>query len=219
MQTDGGVPVLKARFAMPRQGVWTGDVELMTPELLAGKITLQASTGVTFVGTIVDSAVVRGVFQARIVGGGAGLPKTVQKKYWEQATAKSVLSDIVAQVGETLSSASDAAATATVFARWAMFTGPASFGVDQVANELGATWRVQADGTIWVGTDTFPTVPSSGVDAPVFTLLDERGDRQYVQISCEDPWLLPGVTFLGQKVGYVEHLIGDDAVRTEAYFE
>jgi len=218
VQLADGTPLLRANIRLPRVGVWHGNVEILTATKLSGKVTLVSSAGLSLTGTIKEAEVVRDVLQARIVGGAAGMPTETGPKFYESMTFGHALRELLGEVGETLSPTSDATATGTALARWVRMAGSASDQLDQIVRKLGVDWRVLPDGTVWVGKDTFPTIQTSGPGAPEFTLIDERGDRAFYMLGVEDAWLVPGVTFLDKKIGYVVHLI-DDRARTEAYFE
>jgi hypothetical protein len=96
--------------------------------------------------------------------------------------------------------------------RWHRASGTASHSLTLALDEVGADWRVLADGTVWVGVNTWPEVEVKHV------LEDEDYASGVFTIAPEAPDLAPAVTFLGQRIEVVKHFLSREGhLRTEAH--
>jgi len=220
--------VVYGRIRMPRVGLWDAQLKLDTSTSFAQgqSVTIAtASDPTTFsvVGTVMQAGVFDGVTQVRAIGGGGGLSIVVPAKSYQGATVKMVLSDLLAAVGEKLSPTSDTGAMRTVLKFWSRTAGRANVAFYRVLEELpGIAWRALPDGTIWVGTETYPAAPTK-----ISLTLRERwfGEGRAV-VSAQYPFLLPGYTvalpgFTGvpQRMSVVAHELYKDDYRADLLFE
>lgn len=170
---NGGAAVLRAHVFLPLAGVWSADLDVDTDEDVAGAVTVEVDGAVAFRGTVVDGGVTHGLWRGRIVGGAAGLRGTLPALAYLDATRADVVRDALAEAGETLSATSDSLATA--IARFHRAEGAAARAIDATAAALGYGWRVLADGTVWLGAETWPDAPEADV-----TLVDtDPRERSY----------------------------------------
>ena len=171
---NGGAAVLRAHVFLPFAGVWSADLDVDTDDELAGAVTIEVDGVVTFRGTVIDGGVTHGLWRGRIVGGAAGLRVALPSKAYLDAARADVVRDALAEAGETLSATSDSLAAAV--ARFHRAEGAAGRAIDATADALGYGWRVLADGTVWLGAETWPASPEADV-----TLLDsDPRERRYV---------------------------------------
>jgi hypothetical protein len=207
--------VLRARVAMPREGAWVADVEVERTALLAGPVTLRTfDDRLRLVGTIVRAGVERDTLHAHIVGGGGGLDIVVAPQAYRFVPARTIFRDLLAAAGEQLSTAADDAVLATNVPYWTREAGPCSVGLTRLCTALDVSWRVLADGSVWVGRDTWPEI------APfAFDLLEDAPSEGRQILGVEAPSLLPGSSLSGRHVALVMHSVGDGAARTEVWFE
>jgi hypothetical protein len=133
------------------------------------------------------------------------------------ARCKLPLSEVLAAAGEALSPKTDSAVLSVGLGSWArlqMSAGSALRALLELA-PAGSVWRALADGTIWVGADTWQ--PSALVSGYVLTKDDPNHNRQ--EIAADLPAVFPGQTFAGKRVSGVEHRIAPDRLRTTVYYE
>ena len=211
--TIQGISVLGGEITMPRVGVWHAKIQTPGDEELEGAASI-LSSGQTFVGTVLRSKVDGGRVLTRVVGGAGKMPTELPAKNYANAAGvkvRSVVADMLREAGEALSSDSEAAVLDRTLAKWERSAGPASGALRDLLEPFGATWRVLADGTVWVGAVSYPEQTVAHVP------LDEDGIDGTIEIAPEAPDLRPGVTFRGQRISYVGHLLEPDRLRTVAY--
>ncbi len=204
---------------MPRAGAWHAEIESsddVGPPATAKGATI-TDDGVSFVGTVIPGrgGVIGGRWKGKIVGGAGGLTLTLDAKNYSSSVGvkvSQVVADILREAGETLSTTADQGTLGTGLGQhWERVSGPASRALVAVLDAIGAGFRVLADGSVWVGPETYPTATIDHV------LLDEDWIAGVTDIAPTRPDLTPGVTFLGHRISYVVHKIEPDALRTEAY--
>ncbi len=208
---NGAHWVTSAEIRMPRVGAFHFDGETDDEETLSGPITL-IEEGITFVGTVIRSKPFGGRTRFRAVGGKGGLSKVLPARAYATGVIKIslVLADILRECGETLSQTSDQEILGTQLPKWHREAGAASHALVQLLDDVGASWRVLRDGTIWVGKDSYPEL------SVTHTLIDEDWCTGVTTIAPDAPDLTPGTTFLGQKIDLVVHRV-DQTLRTEAH--
>lgn len=212
--TVNGVDLLSLHVTMPSSGAWVADLEADADELAAG-VTLDDGEGNRFVGRVLRAGAVSGRLGARIVpgkGGIAGLAKTLEARHFRAVPLRSVLADILAQTGEQLSSSSQPAVLGKQLPFWSIPGGPDSSpgaALRMLTKAAGATWRMLADGTVWVGVDSYPKAPEFEREE-----LDRDDVLGTVVLAVEAFALRPCVTLDGRRVLSVEHRIDGGEVRT-----
>jgi hypothetical protein len=210
-----GLPLVDARICLPRVGAWYADVAVAHDEALAGPVTLELG-GVQFKGTVRRGGMSSGVSVARVVGGGAGLNKVAAAQGYSNVPISVPLTDVLNLAGETLSSTSGPSITGHQLKHWVRAQGQLGLALGALAAAtpiVEPSWRVLADGTVWVGEEGWP---DSDMDA-VLIEDDPRLGRKV--LYAEKPSVLPGTSLDGSKVGYVEHVLTNAALRTEVWVE
>lgn len=210
-----GLSLIEGALHVPRVGAWRAELELdgSDESKATGKVTLVAGD-TTWAGTSVEVGTFVGRVKVRIVGGAAGLAKATKPRFYNSMPARVIIADLLTEGGEALSTTSDATKLGTILPFWTRHAGTVSEGLENVLAELGAVWRVLADGTIWIGTETWPTASPANV-----IVEHEAPENSQVIFSSDSPSLVPGTTFLSRKVGRVEHSISPGKTRTTATFE
>jgi hypothetical protein len=207
--TANGRPLLSATVTMPLVGAWHAEIEVDGTRALEGPVKLVVN-GQEFLGATVRSAPFAGRVRARVVGGGGGLSRDLEpRNYTAGPTVRAILEDILGD-SDRLSPQSDPGALATTLPRWHRLAGVASHAIVALLEEVNATWRVLADGTVWVGQETWPEI------SPQHDLIDEDWHAGIITIAPRAPSLRPGVTFRGHRIEQVVHVFGQQ-LRTEAY--
>lgn len=217
MTTANGQPIIEARIGMPVVGNWHArlDCSAQAGQALSGQVTIE-SDGITFIGTVLPN---RGGLsgsrsRAKVAGGAGGLTTTLEARNYSSGVAiAAIVADILREAGETLSGDSDQTILARLLPKWERLEAPASRCLFAVLARVGAIWRMQRDGTVLVTTEQYPeaTVPH--------VVLDEEWAEGKILIRPEAPDLLPGVTFLGQQIRFVRHVISRGGLRTEAWLD
>lgn len=209
----GGASVLSASISMPLSGAWTAEVVVGSDQALSGRVVLDDG-GVQFRGTVVNGEVDTGRSQALIVGGAGGLGTELEAKAYRATPARSVINDILAEAGETLSADADPALLGVLLPFWHRDSGPAWRALGLVVfDALGANWRVKRDGSIWIGRDVYAEQKLDHV-----VVGRDEASRMW-EIASERSELLPGVTFQDRLVKRVIHKIDGGSQRTEVWFE
>ena len=209
-----GRPVSTLRLALPSLGAWTYDVEIADPDSLSGLVTLKEGT-LSWIGTVARSRAHAGRTRARVVGGKGGLAKIVDCQHYRDVQASEIVQALLAEAGESLSSTADTSLLRTRLDHWTRWGDTtAGLALESLADKLGAGWRVLADGTIWIGAETYPTQTIDEANE-----LDRMDDIGEATLATGSMALRPGVTFSGRRVLDVLHVAGAGSVRTHYSFE
>lgn len=201
----------------PRVGAWHAEFKVDTPDAIGpaceinindGKLVLKGTADRT--GTFVDAGFVR------VVAGKDGLGTTAKPKHYDDPSIRIILADLVATAGEAIASSADASMLARHLTAWTTTGRPVGNVVDLLLRQVpGASWRMLADGTLWVGAETWP---DSGLSTDDYQVLAELPSDGTAELGLEAPVLLAGVALAGRRVSAVEHRIGA-GVRATVWFE
>jgi len=206
-----GWDVLRAMISMPFSGIWFADVTVDAQEKLSGRVVMMMP-GLTLSGTVYRAGVYAGRSMAWIVGGAGGLQGSIKSKYYRDTPVRIPLLDIASEVSEAVAPSADTTALATMLPTWSRMGGSARAAVSSLASAAGSTWRLLADGSIWLGTDKFAEAKSFEYDV----LSDDPVDS-VIEIASESLPLRPGDALGGRPVRSLEHLIGA-TVRTRVRY-
>lgn len=214
----GDLGVIQIRAVLPRIGVWYAEVTVDSETLPTGLQSFHTADGaLTLTGTVrADrSAVYAARSEVLLVGGRDGLTTLLQPREYADPTARILLQDICRETGEELSETIDAALINSTFPRWARGEVVAGTAVAAIADALGVSWRLLMDGTIWLGTETWPNVEIPG------DVIDERPRDATWELQVETLFatIAPGTTWDGRRVSLVEHRACADKASTLAWFE
>lgn len=209
--TLGGAPLLEARLVMGLTGAWTAYCQASSDTELTGRVVLDDG-GIQFRGTARAGGVHGNRARVLLVGGAGGLSNTLPAKHHRSTPARAVIEDILRESGETLALDSDSTVLSTLLPFWTRQEGKAGQLLTTLCqDELGANWRVKRDGTVWVGRDSYP---EQNLDH-VLEAYDPS--ERLAVIATDRAELLPGMTFRGQQVRRVAHLIAERS-RSEVWF-
>jgi len=215
--TLNGTNVAEANVYLPRFGVWHADLLVDRQDLQAGRCILNfEDSGITMNGVAVRQGVFAEYLRLRIVGGAGGLYKSLTNpKSYRNVPVSAVVNDILAAAGETLNTQSDGPTLNALLQNWTVVQQGCMAALRSVLQTSGATVRTKADGTVWIGFDTFPVVDGT-FD---YLLMNQKSHLGQVQIYEEVFTLQPGQGFLGWNVGKVHRRVEKDDVRTIFYAE
>lgn len=209
--TCNGKPVLELRLSLPRFGAWVANVELATEDGLRGKAIIEDGT-LRWTGTVLRSGTFSGRTHARIIGA-AGLRQVLPAKHYVGVTLKIAASDTITAAGEFLAPGSTRETLSTALPYWSRTKSSAGSALLRLLEPLQATWRAEADGSIWMGVDSFPVQKFEHQE------LSRDDALGTVLISSEHLELRPGVMFDGRRVSRVEHVIENGTLRTSYWTE
>ena len=219
----GNAEVLTAEGPdLPLVGVWTAEVELGTGDGLPAvgeavrlEVLSAAGVGVAYQGTVRTSGEYEGRARLFIVGGAGGLGETVAAKpYANSPTALHLVTDLVRDAGEVLSATVDADALSERSVNtWLRAEGTGATGLQRIAEHFGYSWRVLRDGSVWVGSETWPAY--SGADP--YELEQDRAADCGTYADGEE--LVPGETREGRKVYRVVHSVRADGTRARVTYD
>lgn len=206
------VSPIQAELRHPRMGAWHCDLDLDLATRAAGKIRFELDD-LEFVGTVLEDHNGNDGQRAkcRVVAGNGNLSKQVQAHSYSVSSGVKVgtiVADILRECGEDLSDLSDQTALDRKLPRWHVSAGTAQQALTRLAEETDCAWRVMRDGTVWFGEETWPEVEPAG------TLTNEDWSSGHVELASEEPNMVPGTVYQGQKVEHVIHRYGT-ALRTE----
>lgn len=215
--TCNGMRVATATIAVPRVGVWHADLTVDIDDgadAPSGEVTLETEHR-TWRGTVRRGEAWRGVAKLRIVGGKGGMGNMVPPKSYRAAIARLPIADALAASGESLAASADGSTLSRMLPFWTSPSATAAEVVARVCADLGVSWRMLDDGTVWIGADTWPAW-----ELPAKAMVTARWpDEGAVEIADETLSAEPGTTFEGQRVGRVEHRITADGARTVLFFD
>lgn len=212
-----GYRVSRATITLPRIGVWHADldVEIDDASKVGDSIRLSLAEGALELRGTARRAGVYGSHTAvRMVGGAGGFLQSLDAKYYRSIPARIPVNEALAAGKEKLSESADAGKLGTQLAFWTRPEGTVGDAFQVLVNELNATWRVLADGTVWLGDEKWPDSKTKQVH-----ILDEAPEAGRLTLSSEAPDLLPGTVLDGRKISRVEHSIAPSSIITTAWVE
>jgi hypothetical protein len=211
-----GANVISGTIALPRIGMWSADLVVDSTTAIAGAVTIAPPDGTRpLVGTTVHSGLFEDRVEMRVVGGAGRMGFPVEPRYYRGVPLRLPLGDLLREAGERLSPSSSAQVLDTLLQKWTREGSSTGRALNHLTDAVGASWRVLQDGTLWVGTETWPSIEV------VHDLISEHTSENRVEIATEsiDAALVPGTVFLGRRVSYVEHRVAPDSMRTMVWFE
>lgn len=217
-----GIGVISGKINMPLVGVWSADLVIDQPDgtgFDAGtSVSIVCDGGFTLTGTVakdrtgdyLDSV------HVRVLGGAGGMATVATPKSFATPGARvtDVLSTLTSDAGETVSSTADQALLATDLHAWTVTQMPCSRALGALLDLVAplASWRILADGTLWVGTETWPSA------SPQFDIISNDPSEQSFFLGVDVPAIIPGTVLdeVGQ-VNRVEHEVSAKGIRSHVW--
>lgn len=215
-----GIPVMQGKVMRPRVGNWVAElqVDAATVATIAdgSQVTLKVDQEVVLTGTVLRAGAYAQNVTLRVVGGRNGLAKLVAPRFYRGVQLAQVLQDVLADAGEALSGTSTGEALTKVLDFWTMVQQPAAEALSSLAEAAGAAavWRLQPDGTVFLGVDGF--TPSALVEFDLVEFMPLEGIQV---IATEAPDVHPGERFNDRNVSAVEHLLSPGGSRVRLFYE
>lgn len=198
--------VTSLHLSVPHSGAWVADVQYVSDVVPTGQVVLSDGTR-SLQGFVVRAGEISGLVKARIIGGRGGLIKTVPAKSFRAATLRNILSDTLTAAGETLSHGSSSSLMGTLVQHWTRIEGKAAECIGTVTAAHEALWRVNDDGSIWVGLDT------TSVSESTARVKDVHEQHGFAEIFPDGFDLQPGTLFEGRLIRRVAYSIHDGHLR------
>ena len=197
-----GLTAYSASMVSPRQGVWQLDARVDDPTAISGAASVTFGAR-TLKGTVVRGGQFAGVDQVRILAGAGGMGTLASPQDYTAPTVGQVLGDLLGAAGETLSGTADGDVLGAELAGWTTTARPVGEQISELLSvgAPGAVWRVLDDGTVWVGTDSFPASPLS---PSVYEVTERWIEENSLEVALDAPTPLVATTFEGGKVDAVQ---------------
>lgn len=221
----GALDVLSASLDLRLEGVPLYRIEVDADEAPSGACELLFSTGPRFVGTIARATAFEGRVELVVSGGAGGLslePELAVEMTGAGYTGTPivvegalVLGDILRATGDELSPDVDMAAL--TLPRWQRVGDYAGRVLSTLARAWGASWRVRADGRLWLGTETWETY------ADERNLIEQGLCADTAEISgalvVDRPDIAPGQSVGGRRIERVLYTLSGDALRARLTYQ
>lgn len=202
----GGSAVVSAVIEAHREGAWTADLVLDSPEVPSGTLDVTDASGAVLLrGYVLRAEAPFERAEVRLVGGTGRLGTVLAPRYYRGASSRTILADIARESGSTLADDLDAAAL-TELAAWVRVGGEdivtALRHLLRAALPAGWTWRTRYDGSLWLGADAWSPVIAPGVE--VVARRPARGELEVSAATVAELLAIePGSTFEGLDVASV----------------
>lgn len=213
--------VFTGSIMMPMVGVWSAD---LTIDQTSGtgfapgtRVTIDA-TGFQLQGTVDQyrAGDFLDTIHVRVLGGAGGMAKKAQPRSYVQPSAfiRDVINGLANDAGEKLASTIDQAFMTTNLVAWSVMNDPIGRALGFLLEMQAPTfsWRMLADGSLWIGPETWPQSSAE------FVVLNVDPTQGTAVLGVDAPAIMPGVTLpgLGQ-VARVEHIIDPSSVRSHVW--
>lgn len=210
-----GVGVVSGSLVLPRIGVWYADLELEDDSVQGGAATIAWwNEQLTLKGAVRYGGVREGGAYLHVVGGVGGLPAPVGPKAYRNVARRLVVNDLLAAAGESLSKHASQDWLEGQLPFWTLMRGTVGGSLALLVElEEAISWRVLADGSFWFGPEVW------GVVSLPFEELDRDPGAYRMDVSVDVPALMPGCTFLGQRVSTVTYKLAPTDARAVLNFE
>ena len=204
--TVNGRAVTRAMFSFPRRGMWTASVRMSAVKDITGDVKIVLGKQ-TWLGTVVSVAAHSGSTELH-VGGGAGLLRECSPRFYTACALRLPVSELLAEASSKLH------ASSTVSGSLSGWVRPRARAADALTT-LAPEWRILADGSAFVGADTWRVVTPKTADIQVV-----GGDpvARRIDVAMIEPVVLPGVSWNGRRVTRVDLEVTDDQCRGSVYY-
>jgi len=184
-------PIMNGDVLFPYFGNWSANLVLSGAESApSGPCTMRYFTS-KFSGFVLRSGQFEGQFYCMVVGGAGGLSTEVSSTGYNYNVKVSLpLSQMLAEVKETISLKSDVSYLNKILPSWNRLQGSCSVEVSKLIDFSGGLWRVVDDGGVFVGVDSFQVAPDFS-----YTVLSIDPIHATARLSLESLSLLPGMRF------------------------
>lgn len=217
-----GFSLIEAQFVFPLWGRWHLDAVIDSPAPLQGACSVNLDNVLTLSGWVQYGGPYLDSLRVRIVAGKGGFERPCVPKFYQGASVKAILTDLLTIGGESLSPTSNAAALGIVPKQWATFAGTVGANVKQILTQIPATANVSArflsDGSFFVGPETWQPY---GLD---YVAMDESPIERRMELGLESPTVIAGQTVQSingtvRKINRVESQVSGSGIRATAWWQ
>lgn len=212
--------MIDGEFVLPRVGAWHADLVVQSSTELVGACPIVIDGVGTFNATVERGGLWLDTAWVRVAAGAGGATALARAQHYHATTIGAVAQDLARAGGEALAAASDGVTLGTNLPRYTQL----AMGVGQALSALldlrttARAWRYLADGTIWIGTETWPD--SGLTDLDDFQDLSEAPQEGRAELGFESPGLLlPGTLLGGRQVSTVTYKFDGGKTRASVLFE
>ncbi len=167
----GDLAVSSGSLQLPQSGAWSALLECGSASAPTGAATIvirrEDGTEDLFVGTVRRADVTPGseTMIATVIAGADGLRSELPPRPYAPGStpvpAGLVARGIADDAGETLADGVETALDGRALPRWHRAAGTrGAVALDLLAEDLGYSWRFLADGTLWIGEESWPALNS-----------------------------------------------------------
>jgi hypothetical protein len=195
--TLNGEPIISGEIRMPRVGLFDGEFYVDTTKIALEQSVFSTDDG-SFQLQCAPHAGRNAEFlqslRVHVVAGKGGLANTdythvLEPKAYNGYTVRAVLTDILKDSGESLSSTTDPNLLNRFLPRWSRLGGTAKNAIHALLSFAGCdAWRVLGDGTFFATmAEPWPRVASKD-----FEVISRNLSENWCLIASERPFALPG---------------------------
>lgn len=209
--TANDYPVGEGWLMVPRQGRALAEILIASagkqkPIPEGAAVTLRFQDGTSYAMSCRWAGLDRGLWKVRLVAGKGKLSGMVRPKFYRGIPIKTVITDLLAEIGET-------PGTIQLSGAFERYVRRGEAGHQALATVLqkfpGHVWRFNRSGGVDVVSEAWPT-------GPEIKILEEYHHEK--RVVCRPvPGLLPGVVVSVGRVDRVKHNIGP-ALTTEVFY-
>lgn len=199
------------RLDLPLTGIWLADVKMddqVAPEI--GTLVTATLRETAMPATVAAAELVDGIVHVRLIGGKGGLGNTSRPKHYHRPLLRHVINDLLRDAGEMLSTTSTQGVLSLSLEAWTTLKRSTGATLAALCAVAGANWRVLADGTVWIGVESWPESTAQ------IRSLARDGAAASSLIGTDGPEVWPGTTLNSRRVDGVIHDL--DANRTSVLY-
>ena len=223
--SDGNpIDIMSANILFPYFGNWSAHLVLANAESAPQGMCTLSLFGNDYTSYVIPtrSSDSEGRFYAMAIGGAGGLSSSISPKmYNSQIQVQFIVSDLLSEVGESISSTSSQSLLSTIIPGWTRMAGSASVALSQLIDSVGGIWRVLSDGSVFIGTDSF--VQAASFDSVV---LYQDPVHANATLATQTLALVPGQRFptspydnlSNRKIGCCQYQVSPDQTTLTCWF-
>lgn len=222
--TANDAAVLEAYVSLPITGRWVAEIAIDSMDAAAidnnQAVEVKVVDGTfALTGTAVKERAGEflSVVKYRIVGGANKLATPVTPRFYGNGVrASDVINNLIADVGERLSSTVDRSLLVTQLAAWTTAQTNFHSALVSLLEKLGddINYRYLTDGTIWIGRETWAE------NTDDYSLMSYAPNTNIAVLGIDQPSYLPGqkITGLG-RANYIQYAIEPSTVRATIWLD
>lgn len=189
--TLNGAPVLELSLSLPMSGAWSADVQVASGDAPAlGAAAFLSLPGQSFEGVVKRSGSFGERVQVRVIGGLVDWQEPLTEKNYQKTDVTTVLEDMGVTTDEPVPGA---------LAFWSRPSGTIGEALQQVADHLGLSWRVNPNGSVRLRAEAPQTVNPGAVE------LERDEARGVVTLAVDRATVLPGTIVGADTAGDVTY--------------